>query len=541
MGIWKDFAALLYVLWRLVRKYFVRSTFDNIPGPPSGSVLVGNMVQMMDRDNWNFVRNLVATYGPVSKVRGLLGEKVLHIYDPKALHSVLVKDAEHYSRGAGTNTASTIIIGPGLFAADGERHRKQRKMLNPVFSAAHMRNMTPFFHGISSKLREAIKLRVEAGVQEIDVAGWMGRAAIELVGQGGLGYSFDPLTEETSDVYTEAVKALIPTFNEIEWGRGLLAYAPYFGPAWFRRMILDRIPHNAIQRLKDISDVLYSRSVEIYQDKKKAIEQGDGALTHRIGEGKDIMSILLRANMTASEEDKLPDEELIAQMSTFILAGMDTTSNALSRALALLAEHPAVQSKLRAELLEAHEQYGEDIPYDELSRLPYLDAVCRETMRLHSPIIFTTREALHDSVLPLSEPVRGLDGTPVTEISVPKGSFLLLNMHACNRNKALWGEDADKWIPERWLEPPPRSLDEARIPGIYANLMTFGAGSYSCIGFKFSQLEMKAVLAALVPAFVFELPQKPIIWNFSGVVYPTMGAEDVTRAELFLKLKLVKD
>ena len=105
--------------------------------------------------------------------------------------------------------------------------------------------------------------------------------------------------------------------------------------------------------------------------------------------------------MKASEEDKLSDEEVLAQMgyvsrvaftwtrltlklqiSTFILAGVDTTSNALSRVLHLLCMNKDVQAKLRAELREAQEQYGTEIPYDELSALPYMDAVCRETLRL---------------------------------------------------------------------------------------------------------------------------------------------------------------
>ena len=103
--------------------------------------------------------------------------------------------------------------------------------------------------------------------------------------------------------------------------------------------------------------------------------------------------------MNAAEEDKLPENELLAQMSyvshgtldirelahiicpsTFILAGMDTTSTALSITLTLLSEHPEVQEKLRKEILEASK--GEPLDYDDLVSLPYLDAVCRESLRL---------------------------------------------------------------------------------------------------------------------------------------------------------------
>ena len=84
---------------------------------------------------------------------------------------------------------------------------------------------------------------------------------------------------------------------------------------------------------------------------------------------------------------------------------MDTTSNALSRILHLLALHPDVQAKLRHELAEAREIVGNgrDVPYDDLVKLPYLDAVCRETLRLHPPLNLIGRRyalALHGSPSP---------------------------------------------------------------------------------------------------------------------------------------------
>ena len=68
--------------------------------------------------------------------------------------------------------------------------------------------------------------------------------------------------------------------------------------------------------------------------------------------------------------------------STFVVAGVDSTSNAVSRVLWLLSGLPEVQDKLRAEIREAQEQYGKEILYDEIMTLPLLDAICRETLRL---------------------------------------------------------------------------------------------------------------------------------------------------------------
>ena len=72
--------------------------------------------------------------------------------------------------------------------------------------------------------------------------------------------------------------------------------------------------------------------------------------------------------------------------------------------------------------------------------------------------------------MPLSKPIRGLDGTLIKEIPVPEGTIVLVGMLASNRNPELWGPDAEEWRPERWLEPLPETVTEAHVPGIYSHL-----------------------------------------------------------------------
>ena len=81
----------------------------------------------------------------------------------------------------------------------------------------------------------------------------------------------------------------------------------------------------------------------------------------------------------------------------------------------------------------------------------------------------SSARACRDTVLPIMEPIRAVDGTVMTEIPIPKGTTVITNLPACNTSKAVWGEDAREWKPERWLQPLPRSVEEAHIPGIYAN------------------------------------------------------------------------
>ncbi|KAI0355902.1 cytochrome P450 [Trametes cingulata] len=530
-----------WLLWKFFRRAVVKTDLDNLPGPPSPSFFYGNLRQLYSRRGFEFHRSLGEKYGPVVRLHGKFGHNLLYTYDPKAMHHIAIKDQDVWQEPTWFTRQAEHVFGPGLFATLGDHHRKQRKMLNPVFSINHMRHMTPIFYGVSHRLRTALESRVHGGAAEVDMIGWMSRTALELMGQAGLGYSFDPLVADATDEFGEALKGLIPALAAAP---GMQQYIPLYEalvPPRLRRPIAELIPSRALKRIIHIVDTMRRRSEEIFAEKKKALLAGDEALKHQVGEGNDLMSILLKANMAASEEDRLPENELIGQMSTLTFAAADTTSNALSMTLWRLAKNPDVQRKVRQEIMEAKEANGGgDIGYDDLVALPYLDAVCRETLRVHVPAPFRFREANRDIVLPLSEPVRGLDGRLMHEILVPKDTPVFVGIAASNTNKALWGEDAYEWKPERWLQPLPDAVLDAKIPGVYANLMTFWGGGRACIGFKFSQLEMKVVLAVLISTFTFELTEKRIWWNMAGVQYPSIDAEG-EHAMFPLKVGLVKE
>ncbi|KAG5651513.1 hypothetical protein H0H81_008378 [Sphagnurus paluster] len=204
------------------------------------------------------------------------------------------------------------------------------------------------------------------GPREINILRWMTRAALEMIGQSGLGYSFDPLVDEESEnPFTKSVEQLFPTLLKFRFAQEfLLTTAVKIGTPRFRRAVLDLIPLKSLRKLLGIIDVLENTAKEILDGKKEALEKGDEAVKEQVGQGKDIISILC----------KWQDHSLV-------FGAMDTTSTALSRALSTLAKYPETQDKLREEIQEARKRYGE-IPHDELMALPYLDAICREIMRL---------------------------------------------------------------------------------------------------------------------------------------------------------------
>lgn len=529
-----------WLAWKLFRNFFVGSPLDRVPGPKSQSFFTGNVKQLFNRHGWDFLAEMEESYESVVKFNGMLGKRALFVYDPKALHYVVAKEQYVYEVARWFASAMGLILGAGILSTRGEHHRQQRKLLNPVFSTTHMRYMTPIFYQVAHNLRHAITEQVKDGPRDLEMLGWTGRAALELIGQGGLGHSFDPLTRDVPNPYGQAMKAFVPTLFSLTLTRFLLHDLEKIGPRSFRRWFVENAPIKTVQKLRYIADTMDRYSRDIFNSKKAAFAAGDEAVKTQVGEGKDIMSLLLRANMLASDEDRLPEEELIGQMSTFTFAATDTTSTSLMHILHLLAQNPDIQQKVREEIVEARSSLGgEYIPHDELMALPYLDAICRETLRLYPPISVVFRETVKDTVMPLSQPIRSTTGEFISEIPVPRGTTVLIGVRASNRNPALWGDDAKVWKPERWLGDLPAKLIEAHLPGVYSNLMTFNGGGRACIGFKFSQLEMKVILAVLLESFKFSEADNgdDVFWNFGGIKYPTVGEN--TEPECPLKVELV--
>ncbi|OSX59529.1 hypothetical protein POSPLADRAFT_1048841 [Postia placenta MAD-698-R-SB12] len=499
-------------LLRLLRRRFLKSPLDNIPGPAPTSLWQGNVSQYFHRHGSDFHRHLAQDYGSVVKLYGLYCIPMLIVQDPKALHNILIKEEGVFEESKLFIKTNHYLFGPGLISTLGEHHHKQRKMLNSVFAINHMRSLVPTFYGIVHKLQEALTTEVQSGPRELNILFWMGRAALELVGQGGLGYSFDPLVRDAEDDYGEALKTLFPTLQGLIVFRQLLPYVDWIGPRWFRAFVMDHFPHAGVRKLKYNVDKMSETATAIFRAKKEALGVGLESDPEQIGGGKDIMTTLVKANMAASDSDRLPDDELVAQMSTIILGAMDTTSNILSRTLQNLAARPEMQDRLRNEVMAAYS--GEDLTYDEVMQLPYLDAVCRETLRLYPPVTFLTRVAKRDAVLPLHFPVVGRNGQTMSEIHVPKGTKIILGTLGSNTSKAKWGEDALEWKPERWLAPLPRTVTDVAAPGVFSHF-----------GFKFSELEMKILLMMLLSNFTFALSDKPIVWNLAPISFPSVGME----------------
>lgn len=439
-------------------------------------------------------------------------------------------------------------------------------MLNPVFSIANMRALSPVIQPIADKLCMILnsQLHVDGSEMEIDVLPWVSRCALEYVCQGGLGHSFDALNPHSENEYIHAVRMLGQTTLRLLFLRPFIPFFVRNFSLYWRNKMVDWAPIQALKDLRRIVQVMDDASQKIFAAKKAALK---GDLTDVVvmpdsppieTHGQDIMTIMLNANISSSETDRLSDAELVGQINTLIFAGLETVTSAICRILWILACNPSAQVRLRSEIRNAkcasHSSSWEDVdlPYNVLNRLPYLDAVVKETLRLHPPTSLLGRTVRQDTALPLHRPILSRSGEALDQIAIPKGTTLILSILNANLDKDVWGEDAREWRPERWLEAHnseddeydfgddessehqqgrmPGAKNEMRYPGVYANMMTFLGGGRACIGFKFAEMEIKQVVVALLSRLHFSLPGTPdergqlkeIYWKISALQVPVV-------------------
>lgn len=532
-----------YLLSVIIKLALAKDHYKTLPGPPGAGFLLGHLPHATNNESVRWLEGLSATGELAMKFGMFFGNSTILLADPRALYHMLIKDQHKFEEPSEILALNTSIFGSGLTATHGSKHRKQRKMLVPVFSIKHMRGMVPVFDKITSTVTSTIEEIVSDGRKEVELFEWLNRTALELIGQSGFGYSFDSLTQDQKEhQFVTSVKLLAPLITRTFIVQTLvlgLVDKWNIGGKRFQKFAMENLTWGPYRQMVNVIKVLWDTSVKIFEARKRQIEErGEDYQMDREEKSKDILTVLMEGNMTNNPEDQLPDEEIIAQVSTFAFAGMDTTSSATSRLLWLLSEHQDVQDRLRAEIREAKSRYGHP-NYDELVGLPYLDAVCRETLRLYPPVPSLSRVVKEDAVVPLLKPIRGTDGKDITELFLPKGNTVMISIVGWNRNPDLWGETVLQWRPERWLEGLPQDLIDAKVPGVYSNLMTFLGGSRGCIGFKFAQLELKMILFNLLDRLKFTPSGKEMYWR-GGIVTPAVDLAKM-RPELPMMVERLDD
>lgn len=396
----------------------------------------------------------------------MFNSEILIPVSRKALAEVLVQRPYEFIKPPGLVTGLGRILGVGVFLAEGEEHKRQRKDLMPAFAFRHIKELYPIFWSKSSELIQSLTLHSETGCRDndepnvtIDVKDWASRATLDIIGLAGLGRDFDSIKDPDNE--------LIRTYKSIfSPGRGgQIMAALFFIAPWLVRVL----PIKRNSDFEAASQVIKKTCFSLVQQEKLNLaSKNEGA-------ARNILSV-------AIESGGFTDEGLVNQLMTFLIAGHETTASALSFAICMLCKYPETQTRLRNEvrsLLPDPRSPSSSITSNDLDSLPYLKAVCNEVLRLYSPVPITVRVAVQDTTL--------------VGHFIPKGTTIFISPWATNANKDFWGEDAGNFNPDRWL-----GEGKANTGGIESNyaFLTFLHGPRSCIGQSFAKGEFACLLAA---------------------------------------------
>lgn len=483
-----------YVLYRVINTLYGRYTspLRYIRGPKSTHLIMGNVMQLIngpavsvqDQNHWS------EEYGLTMKFHGFMNAWDLYSIDTKAIHHIL-SNAHLYPKPDAGRYNLSRIVGPGILVVEGDVHKQQRRIMNPAFGAPQVRELTSIFVQKSLQLRDlwAAQASQNSGVAHVEVFSLLSKATLDIIGLAGFNHNINALgaqSQEKPDELAEAFETLFNTETQMGPFRSLQGLYP----------LLRYIPTNTdrIGRAAQATMMRIGRRL-LAASKREIAETG----TFETGRARDLLNLLVRAN-TSKEipaHQRLSDDDVLAQVPTFLVAGHETTSTGLTWALFALTQNIAAQTRLREELLSLDTEHP---TLEELNSLQYLDCVVRETLRVHSPVIASVRQALQDDIIPLARPVTDIHGEVHESLRIVKGTRIWVPIRNMNREPEIWGADANEFIPERWELPISTS-----IPGVWGNMLTFLGGPRNCIGYRFALAEMKAILFTLIRGFEFEL------------------------------------
>ncbi|KAJ7777801.1 cytochrome P450 [Mycena olivaceomarginata] len=465
-------AYTIYTLLKILYQEYT-SPLRNVPGPKSDHWFLGNRQQLFK--NIDGQEGLWTTqYGPTVRINTFLGFSQLYITDSKAVHHIL-SNSYLYQKPA-----------PGrILVVEEDVHKKQ----NPAFGPAQLRALTEIFVEKSKQLRDvwAARAATSGGVARVNVLPEFSTAALDIIGKAGFNYDFHSLGADSHSTRDELHEAFAK-ISASELNTGLFDILKARFPV-FRRIL----PNTTVDNIINDSQATMRRiGQQLLQDSRQNIAEGKSADSTAL---RDLLSLLVRANMAKdiSDAQRLSEEDVLAQVPTFLVAGHETT--AATWGLFELATNPEVQTRLRNELLAVD---NDNPSMDELNALPYLDCFLRETLRAHAPVPMSFRVATREDIIPLETPYTDRNGT-VHETIRPTIALPILSV---NRDPALWGADAHQFRPERWERSPALSTS---IPGLWSQMLTFLGGPRACIGFRFPLVELKALMFTLVRALEFEL------------------------------------
>jgi cytochrome P450 len=414
--------------------------------PSSGSIF--DVLAVLDsyRDPLRVLSEKRRELGDVACIRFLANRYYL-VSDPEAARHVLVENHRNYHKSR-NYAGLKVLLGEGLLTAEGETWKRQRKLAQPAFHHERLAALVPPMVECTRDMLARWARDYPPG-QAFDAHAEMMRLTFRIVGRTLLSAELDGDARAFGDALNIG----------LEWANS-------------HAESLVRIPLS----VPTPKNLRMRRAMTAIEEVMERVLRERRALPQQPA---DLLAML----MGTTDDGGMSDRQLRDELLTLVLAGHETTANALTFTLYLLSKHPDVRRKLAAEVAEV---LGDREPtLADLPRLAYTTRVIEESMRLYPPAWIVERQALADDV--------------VGGFRVPKGSVVGVSTFIMHRHPRWWsnpeGFDPDRFAPEAARGRPKHAY------------MPFGGGPRTCIGNGFAMMELQVLLPMIVRARALDLQE----------------------------------
>ncbi len=403
--------------------------------------------------------------------------------EPEHIKRVFVDNAENYTKQTRGYAKARIVLGQGLVTSEGALWQRQRRIATPAFS----RGRVAAFAGTMTAATEQMLCRWRATATDggtpsacLDVFQEMMRLTLRIALQTLLGVTAERQVDELSPAVTEVLERT----ND-------LITNPFSLPPWLptpknfrlKRAIgtLDRFVYDTIAARRAVSPLVAPSGPT------------------------DLLAMLMAARDEQTGQG-MSDLQLRDEAVTNLIAGHETTANALTWAFYLLGQNPNARDALRSELISV--LAGRPPTAEDLPRLPYTRAVIEESMRLYPPAWMIGRAVRQDDV--------------IGPFIIPAGTFVLVSPYVTHRHPGLWG-NPNVFDPMRFIDGRSESLPKF-------SYLPFGGGQRFCIGANFAMMEAILILATVAQSCELSLSPGAVVEPYAMITLrPRHGVKMTVR------------